>query len=106
MPNRVMYVQLKTGHDVDRGPQWISNVKFSKSWASAEFKGHTLRRLAGGHDANFFDVENGDEYWISGPKRDQTDGRYSNQPPEIDEDVRDSYDAFLNGAALPGRERG
>lgn len=105
MPERIMYVQLKTGHDVDRGPKWISNLKFSKSWASAEFKGRTLRRFVG-FDANFYDVANGDEYWISGPKRDRTDGRYSSEQPEVDEDVRDAYQAFLNGAPLPGREKG
>jgi hypothetical protein len=26
-------------------------------------------------DSNFYDVDSGDEYWISGPKRDRTDGR-------------------------------
>jgi hypothetical protein len=106
MPNRIMYVQLKTGFDIDRGPKWISNLKFSKSWASVEFRGRTLQRFAGGFDANFFDVENGDEYWISGPKRDRTDGRYSNEQPEVDEDARAAYEAFLNGAPLPGRENG
>ena len=41
-----------------------------------------------------------------GPKRDRTDGRYSNQRPQVDEDARDAYEAFLAGAPLPGREAG
>ena len=28
MPGRVMFVQLKTGHDIDQGPAWISVVRF------------------------------------------------------------------------------
>jgi len=99
-----MYVQLKTGYDVDRGPKWIALLSFSKSWATAEYRGRTLRRFSRGWDANFYDVDNGDEYWISGPKRDRSDGRYSNEQPEVDEEVRAEYEAFLNGAPLPGRE--
>ncbi|MFZ1086295.1 MAG: hypothetical protein WAN35_15125, partial [Terracidiphilus sp.] len=42
--------------------------------------------------ANFFDVETGEQYWISGPRQDGTDRLYkSNLPVEIDEDVREEY---------------
>ena len=101
-----MYVQLKSGHDIDRGPAWISRVRFSKTWNTAYFQGRTLRRWPGMFDANFYDVETQEEFWISGPKRDQTDGRYSNVPPHVDDDARDAYEAFLNGESLPGREHG
>ncbi|NJC69628.1 hypothetical protein HC031_07835 [Planosporangium thailandense] len=80
MAERVMFVQLKTGHDTDKGPAWISRVRFTKSWQTA--------------------------YWLSGPHRDRADTRYSNIRPQIDDDVRDLYEAFLSGATLPGRERG
>lgn len=43
---------------------------------------------------------------MSGPKRDRTDGRYTNQQPLVDDDVREVYEAFLAGAPLPGRENG
>jgi hypothetical protein len=37
-------------------------------------------------------VESGDEYWISGPRRDGADGLYkSNVRAAIDEDVREEY---------------
>ena len=45
-------------------------------------------------------------FWVSGPKPDRTDGRYTAQRPQIDPDMRVEYEAFLSGAALPGRERG
>lgn len=100
-----MFVQLKTGYNTDQGPCWISRVKFSKSWQTAYFHGHTLRRQQG-VEGNFVDTATGDEWWISGPKRDQTDARYSSQQPVVDEDARVDYEAFLNGQPLPGREDG
>lgn len=105
MPDRVMFVQLKTGHGTDRGPCWISRVRFSKSWQSADWHGLTLRREQG-VQGNFVDFDSGDEWWISGPKRDTTDARYSGQQPLVEADVRDEYEAFLAGAPLPGREHG
>jgi hypothetical protein len=106
MPERVMFVQLKTGHQVDQGPAWISVVRFSKTWATAYWHERTLRRAAGLFDANFCDVETDEEYWISGPHRNGGDTRYSQIQPSIDEDARDAYEAFLRGAPLPGREQG
>ncbi|MHA7287725.1 hypothetical protein ACX80I_15745 [Arthrobacter sp. MDT3-44] len=110
MNERVMYVQLKTGHGTDKGPSWISRVRFSKTWRTAYFQGRTLHRVTGtsraNFDSNFYDVDSGDEYWLSGPKRDRTDGRYSSQQPTVVEDAREAYEAFLNGAPLPGRENG
>lgn len=110
MARRIMYVQLKTGYDVDRGPAWIADVEFSKSWRSLRFHGKRLRRVTGtafaNFDANFYDVDTGEGYWVSGPKRDQTDGRYSSQKPVVDEDARNAYEAFLSGHPQPGREQG
>lgn len=100
-----MYVQLKSGYDTDQGPSWICQVRFSKSWQSAQFHGLTLRR-AQGVRGNFVDIESGDEWWISGPKRDLTDARYSGQQPIVEDDVRTEYEAFLSGAPLLGREHG
>ena len=98
MAERVMFVQLKTGYDIDKGPAWISRVRFTKSWQTAYWHGRTLRRWPGMFDANC--------YWVSGPHRDRADTRYSNVRPQVDDNVRDLYDAFLRGAPLPGRARG
>jgi hypothetical protein len=106
MAERVMFVQVKTGHDTDQGPAWISRVRFTKSWKTAYWHGRTLHRRPGLFDANFSDAETHQEYWLSGPHRDQADTRYSTIRPEIDDDVREAYQAFLRGAPLPGRERG
>ncbi|MFB9311979.1 hypothetical protein [Nocardioides plantarum] len=110
MPARVMFVQLKTGHPLDQGPAWVGWVHFTKSWRTAHFHDRTLQRVTGtagaNNDANFVDAETREEYWISGPKRDRSDARYSSQRPIVEDDARDVYEAFLSGARLPGRENG
>jgi len=101
MADRVMFVQLKTGHNTDRGPAWIRRVRYSKTWATAYWHGLTLRRWPGMFDANFYDIASGDKYWLSGPHRDGGDTRYSNIRPTVDDDVVEFYDAFLAGADWP-----
>jgi hypothetical protein len=105
MARRLMFVQLKSGHDIDRGPSWIAWVEFNRGWKTARFHGRELRRRQG-LDANFYDVNTKEWFWLSGPRRDRSDTRYGPEPPTVDADARDAYDAFLNGAPLPGRERG
>ena len=101
MPERIIYLQLKTGYNTDRGPAWIARVRCTRTWRTAKVHGRTLARVTGtagaNFDSNFYDVETGEEFWMSGPKRDRTDGRYSNQRPQVDEDARDAYEAFLAG---------
>lgn len=101
-----MFIQLKTGHNTDQGRCWISRVRFSKTWQTAYWHGKTLRRWTGMFDANFFDAETQEEYWLSGPHRDRRDTRYSSVVPEVDEDAREDYERFLSGEPLPGREQG
>ena len=105
-----MYLQLKTGYNTDRGPAWVARVRFTRSWRTAYGHGRSLRRVTGtagaNLDSNFYDVDTGEGFWMSGPKRDRTDGRYTNEQPLVDDDVREVYEAFLAGAPLPGRESG
>ncbi len=105
MPERIMYVQLKTGHALDAGPAWISRVRFTKTWKTAYFHGRTLAREQS-WDANFRDLDTDEWFWLSGPKRDRSDTRYGHGAPTIDDDARADYEAFLDGAPLPGREHG
>jgi hypothetical protein len=106
MPDRVMFIQLKTGHNTDKGPAWISIVHFNRTWKTATWHGRRLHRCTGMFDANFYDLETDEEYWISGPHCDRQDTRYSSIRPTIDHDAREAYEAFLGGAPLPGREQG
>ena len=99
-----MFVYLKTGYDTDMGLAWISRVRFSKTCKTAYWQGRTLGRW-NGVCGNFVDVGTGEEFWLSGPRRDRRAPRNSNVEPESSEDVRETYQAFLDGELLVGRER-
>jgi hypothetical protein len=106
MPRRIMFVHVKTGYDTDRGPSWIGWVDFSKSWNTAYFRGRAMRRAGGMSDANFYDVETGEEFWIPGPKRDRTDTRYGPGHPEVEPEAARAYRAFLGGCGPAGARGG
>jgi hypothetical protein len=106
VPDRVMFVQLKTGHGADKGPAWISIVRFTRSWKTATWHGKTLRRWTGTFDANFYDVDTNEEYCLSGPHRDRRDTRYSSIRATVDDGARAAYEASLEGAPLPARAQG
>jgi hypothetical protein len=61
--------------------------------ATIYYGGREFRSLKGaGFKANYYDVETGEEYWISGPRKDGSDALYAtNIATEIDEDVRHEY---------------
>ena len=67
MARRIMFVQRKTGYDIDRGPSWIGWVDFNRSWKTARVRGLVLHRFQG-IDSNFYDPETGDWFWLSGPR--------------------------------------
>ena len=84
---RIMYIEDKSeGLD---GPARIGRVTFSKSGRSIHYRGRTFQSLDGsGYKANYFDVETGDHFWISGPRKDGADRLYGGSKPiEIDDDV-------------------
>ena len=89
-PPRIMYIEYKG--DL-HGSARIGRVTFTRTGATIHYRGKAFRRLKGrGFKANYFDVETGEQYWISGPRRDGTDRLYkSDWPVEIDEDVREEY---------------
>lgn len=89
---RIMYIEDKS--DGLNGPARIGRVTYSKSGRSLEYGGRTFKSLEGkGFKANYFDVENGGHFWISGPRKDGKDRLYegSAKPVEIDEDVSEEY---------------
>jgi hypothetical protein len=92
---RIMYVERKM--DGLNGIARIGRVKFSKSGKSLYYAGRTLQTLSGrGFKANYFDVETGKEYWVSGCKKRGGDTLYGGIVT-IDEDVREEYWAKIRG---------
>ncbi|MDB5476183.1 MAG: 1-deoxy-D-xylulose-5-phosphate synthase [Phenylobacterium sp.] len=99
---RIMYVEDKSGGL--SGPAWIGRVTFSKSGQSLTYRGRTFQKLSGrGFKANYFDVDTGEHFWISGPRKDGDDRLYaqSTAPVAIDDDVADEYWAAIRGKPKP-----
>ena len=75
MIHDLMYIELKTGYS-DDGPAWIGYVKTSKSKKTIYFNDHAFQKLVGGC-SNYVDIENGDEYWISGLKKGESNRHWA-----------------------------
>lgn len=88
---RIMYIEDKS--EALDGPARIGRVTISKSGRSIHYQGRTYQSLnGGGFKANYFDVETGDHFWISGPRKDGADRLHGgSKPVEIDEDVKTEY---------------
>lgn len=97
MKSRIMYIEDKSRGIV--GPARIGRVTFSKTRRTIFYRGRKFQSLKGqGFKANYYDVESGEEFWISGPKRGGGDSLYGAGPPvEVDDDVREEYWRDIRG---------
>ncbi len=97
MKSRVMYMECKSGEAT--GQAKIGRVSFSKTGSTLRYRDLEFVSLKGsGFKANYLEVGSGEEYWISGPRKDGQDRLYvSALPIEIDEDVRDEYWSDIRG---------
>ena len=87
MQPRIMYIEFKG--DGLKGPGRIGRVRYSDSGKSIYYRDLHLFRMKG-YKANYSDEASGDDYWVSGPKRDGGDALYTGII-EIDDDVREEY---------------
>jgi hypothetical protein len=95
---RVMYIENKS--ESLNGPARIGRVTFTKTGKSLTYRGRTFQSLKGrGFKANYFDIETGEEFWISGPRKDGQDRLYpeSSRDVEIDDDVAEEYWRDIRG---------
>jgi hypothetical protein len=106
-----MYVERKSAGL--SGPARIGRVTFSRTGRTIYYRGQTFQSLNGrGFKANYYDTATGDEYWISGPRRDGRDHLYGGGGrTAIDEDCREEYWSAVRGEpdrrdeAITGRGR-
>ncbi len=98
---RIMYIECKAGDLA--GSARIGRVTFSKTGRTLYYGGKKFQSLKGaGFKSNYYDLESGEDYWISGPKKDGSDRLYGGRSPiEIDDDVREEYWSSIR--RLPGR---
>jgi hypothetical protein len=95
---RIMYIEEKSSSL--NGLARIGRVTFSKTGKSINYRGRTFQSLKGsGYKANYFDVETGERFWISGPRKDGKDRLYaeSSAPIDIDPDVAEEYWREIRG---------
>jgi len=73
------------------GPARIGWVKVRDHGKRIEYQGRIFRTLAGrGFKANFYDTGSGEEYWITGCRKDGRNALYGTEV-EIDEDALQEY---------------
>ena len=88
LKTEIMYLEAKPGLT---GPGRIGRVRRSKSGKTIYYDGRAFQSQKGrGFKSNYFDVESGEEYWISRCRKDGQDTLYPGII-QIDEDVRAEY---------------
>jgi hypothetical protein len=92
-----MYIESKANGLT--GPARIGRVTFSKTGKTIYYQGRVFQSLKGaGFKSNFYDVATGEEFWISGPRKDGADRLYGGtEAIEIDADVRLEYWRDIRG---------
>lgn len=100
MINNLMYIELKTGYS-DDGPAWIGYVRTSKSKKTIYFNDHAFQKHNGNY-SNYIDIENGDEYWISGLKKRESNRHWAGHGKiMIDSRAVNEYLAIIGEKELP-----
>ena len=100
MIHHLMYIELKTGYS-DDGPAWIGYVKTSKTKKTIYFNDHAFQKSNGGY-SNYIDIENGDEYWISGLKKKESNRHLAGRGKiMIDRRAVDTYLSLIGEEKLP-----
>jgi hypothetical protein len=92
-----MYIECKAGGLT--GPARIGLVRFSKTGKTLYYGRGKFQSLKGaGFKANYYHLETGAQYWISGCHKDGSDRLYGERVPVfIDADVREEYWAKIRG---------
>lgn len=90
MKPELIYVELKSGYS-DNGPAWIGNGFYNRTRKTVYFNGQVFCRSKGS-SGNHIDLETGEEYWISGIKKNGTDRHWTGSGVvKIDKSVIDEY---------------
>ena len=102
MKTEIKYIELKSGFS-DDGSAWIGLVTFSKSGKTLYFNNKAFQSLKGsGITGNYFDVESGDEYWISSVKKDLSDRhRFGGGKIYVERQILTEYLKILERTELP-----
>ena len=96
----LMYIELKTGYS-DDGPAWIGYVKTSKTKKTIYFNDRAFQKYNGCY-SNYVDIETGDEYWISGLKKKESNRHWAGHGKIMnDQRAVDEYLSLIEEKELP-----
>lgn len=96
----LLYIELKTGYS-DDGPAWIGYVKTSKTKKTIYFNDRAFQKYNGCY-SNYVDIETGDEYWISGLKKKESNRHWAGHGKiMIDQRAVDEYLSLIEEKELP-----
>lgn len=101
MKRQLTYIELKTGYS-ENGPAWIGLVEFSKSGQTLYFDNKALKKhKIPSSNSNHYDIETGNEYWVSGVKKNGQDRHWAgNGKIMIDKNSIADYLSFINAKEL------
>ncbi|MBK7809443.1 MAG: hypothetical protein IPJ51_24645 [Saprospiraceae bacterium] len=97
MKRQIMYIENKADLH-GRGDAWIGKVEFSKTRQTVYFNNQAFKKMeTGGSSGNYYDLETGNEFWISGVKKNGQDRHWSGGGKvNIDEQVIEEYLSIVN----------
>jgi hypothetical protein len=104
MKPKIMYIENKAeGHS---GSAWIGYAEFSKSGQTVYFNNKALKKLkTKGISGNHFDIETGEEYWVSGIKKNGEDRhKYGGGKVMLDKDCVEEYLKLINAESIDERK--
>ena len=95
------YVELKTGYS-GSGPAWVAQVTGCKTGRTVYFNGKALKRTSRARTAaNHYDLETGQEYWVSGIKKNGRDRHWAGSGKiKIEASAVRAYLELVGGTAL------
>lgn len=104
MKTKILYIENKSeGHS---GLAWIGYAEFSKSGQTVYFDNKALKKLkTTGISGNHFDIETGEEYWISGIKKNGQDRHWAGGGKVIlEKDCVEEYLKLINAKNVDERK--
>ncbi|HLG14819.1 MAG TPA: hypothetical protein VJH03_10010 [Blastocatellia bacterium] len=92
----VKYIEHKPAEHTDRATAWIARVWPSSSGRTLYFNDMALKRSSG-YDSNHCDLVSGEDYWVSGVKKNGSN-RHSNGggPIYIEKSLVEWYEAYVH----------
>ena len=104
MKSKIMYIENKSeGHS---GSAWIGYAEFSKSGQTVYFDNKALKKLKTvGISGNHYDIETGEEYWVSGVKKNSGDRhKYGGGKVMLEKDCVEEYLKIINAESVDQRK--